>query len=194
MLKNGYESHPEKYFSFIKHLSINNIQYDIDVDLLAGIYGGTQKKKKSQHVQCIKALKATGGNFAFKFIPQRVKVESIRPDGAIDFAHINVIAVVPYLVMKVAALGRGKAKDAYDIYFIIKHYHGGINKLANEFEGFGNKNLVINMKEKLAEKFASESHSGSIDVINFLDLRDTEEKQLICRDVYEQVKEFLSKI
>jgi hypothetical protein len=36
--------------------------------------------------------------------------------------------------MKVAALGRGKAKDAYDIYFIIKHYHGGINKLANEFE------------------------------------------------------------
>lgn len=33
-----------------------------DVDILAGMYGGTQSKRRSQHVQGIKALKATGGN------------------------------------------------------------------------------------------------------------------------------------
>lgn len=37
--------------------------------------------------------------------------------------------------MKTAAMGRGKeAKDAYDIYFIIKHYIGGVRELAKEFE------------------------------------------------------------
>ena len=38
--------------------------------------------------------------------------------GSVDVANINVVAVVPYIIMKTAALGRGKAKDAYDIYFI----------------------------------------------------------------------------
>ena len=65
-------------------------------------------------MQGVKALKATGGNFAFEFEPQEVKVEAKRPDGAVDVAHVNVVAVVPYLVMKTAAMGRGKAKDAYE--------------------------------------------------------------------------------
>ena len=43
-----------------------------------------------------------------------------------DVANVNVVAVVPYIIMKTAAMGRGKAKDAYDIYFIIKHYIGGV--------------------------------------------------------------------
>lgn len=54
--------------------------------------------------------------------------------GSVDVANINVVAVVPYIIMKTTALGRGKAKDAYDIYFIIKHYSGGVKALANEFK------------------------------------------------------------
>ena len=66
LLRNGYREHPEKYFSFVKQVKIDGITYDVDVDILAGMYGGTQKKKRSQHVQGVKALKATGGNFAFE--------------------------------------------------------------------------------------------------------------------------------
>lgn len=62
--KNGYRDHPEKYFSFVKTVMVDGISYDVDVDILAGMYGGTQLKKRSQHVQGIKALKATGGKFA----------------------------------------------------------------------------------------------------------------------------------
>lgn len=54
-------------------------------------------------------------------------------DGAIDMVTVNVIAVVPYLIMKTAALDRGKTKDAYDIYFVVKHYVGGATGLAKEF-------------------------------------------------------------
>ena len=41
-------------------------------------------------------------------------MEAKRPDGAVDMAYVNIVAVVPYLVMKTAAMGRGKAKDAYE--------------------------------------------------------------------------------
>lgn len=67
LLNNGYEEHPEKYFSFIKNVIVGRISYAVDVDILAGMYGGTTRKKRSQHVQGMRALKATGGNFAFEF-------------------------------------------------------------------------------------------------------------------------------
>lgn len=192
--KNGYQEHPDKYFSFIKTVEIDGIPYDVDVDILAGMYGGTQPKRKSQHVQGIKALKATGGNFAFDFPAQKINVEAERPDGAIDIASVNVVAIVPYMIMKTAALGRGKAKDAYDIYFILKHYRGGVKNLAKEFASVSERNIVVEMKEKLNGKFASELHVGPKDVADFLDIEEEEEIEMIKRDAYEQVQALLQLI
>ncbi len=194
LLKNGYVEHEEKYFSFVKDVILEDITYTVDVDVLAGMYGGSQKKKRSQHVQGIKALKATGGNFAFDFKPQEILIEAKRPDGAMDIAHINVIAVVPYLVMKTAALGRGKAKDAYDIYFLLKHYVGGVKLLSKEFDDCRDLPTIKEMKQKLSEKFATENHTGSVDVSDFLNLDDKEEIEMIRRDAYEQVKLLLELI
>lgn len=190
----GYREHPDKYFSFVKTVEAEGVLYDVDVDILAGMYGGTQPKKRSQHVQGIKALKAAGGNFAFEFPPQKICVEARRPDGACDIANISVVAVVPYLIMKAAAMGRGKAKDAYDTYFLLKHYRGGVRELAKEFHPAGNRKLVQEMKEKLAGKFASVEHAGPKDVADFLDLDDEEETELIKRDAYEQVQALLNLI
>lgn len=95
LLKNGYTKHPDKYFSFIKQVVINGALFDVDVDILAGMYGGTTKHKLSQHVHGLKAMKATSGDFAFKFEPHQVKLEAKRPDGAIDTARVNVVALVP---------------------------------------------------------------------------------------------------
>ena len=194
LLKNGYAEHPEKYFSFVKTVEIDGEKYDVDVDILAGLYGGTAPKKRSQHVQGIKALKATGGNFAFEFPPQQIKIEAERVDGAIDRAVINVVAVVPYIIMKTAAMGRGKAKDAYDIYFVIKHYSGGVEALAKEFKPVRDRPMITEMKEKLSDKFASENHAGPKDVSDFMDLIDEEEIEFVKRDAYEQVKALIEKI
>lgn len=48
------------------------------------------------------------------------------------------------------------------------------------------------MKEKLADKFASADHAGSKDVVDFLELSDEEDIELIKRDVYEQVLALLN--
>ena len=189
---NGYKEHPDKYFSFVKTIDIDGISYDVDVDILAGMYGGTQSKRRSQHVQGIKALKATGGNFAFEFPAQNISIEAKRPDGAMDVANVNVVAVVPYIIMKTVAMGRGKAKDAYDIYFILKHYRGGVEALAYEFKPVNDKELVLEMRKKLAGKFASVDHAGPKDVADFIDLEDEEGTEMIKRDAYEQVQALLN--
>ncbi len=194
LLRNGYEEHPDKYFSFIKRVQVDGIDYDVDVDILAGMYGGTQKKKRSQHVQGVKALKATGGNFAFEFDPQTIRVEAERTDGALDVARVNVIAVVPYFVMKTAAMGRGKAKDAYDLYFLVKHYHDGLDSLAKLFEDYRESRIILEMKEKLSEKFASPNHAGPTDVAAFLDLVDEEEIAITKRDAYEQIQALIRRL
>lgn len=194
LLRNGYKEHPEKYFSLVKQVQIDGILYDVDVDILAGMYGGIQKKKRSQHVQGVKALKATGGNFASEFDPQTVRIEVERIDGALDVARVNVIAVVPYFVMKTSAMGRGKAKDADDLYFLIKHYPSGVNGLSKLFENYKDLKIILEMKEKLVEKFASPNHAGPSDVAAFMDLEDEEEIGFAKRDAYEQMQELLARM
>lgn len=111
-----------------------------------------------------------------------------------DVVNISVVAEVPYIIMKAAAMGRGKSKDAYDIYFIIKHYRGGVKELAKEFKLVDDRKLVLEMKEKLAGKFASADHAGPKDVSDFMDLEDKEDIEMIKRDAYEQIHALLSLI
>ena len=194
LLANGYVKHACKFFTFVKKVIVDGIAYDVDLDILAGKYGGSLPEKHSQHIQGVRALKATGGNFAFEIPATEIKVEAKRPDGAMDTARIKVISMVPFLAMKTAALGRGKPKDAYDIYFCIKHFHGDIVGLAEEFQRFKGNGLVEKTKVKLQEKFASPEHAGPQDVSDFLGVNNEEEIEFIKRDAYEQVNAFLDLI
>ena len=193
LVQNGYKRHPEKYFTFVKTVTVQGVQYEVDVDFLSGKYGG-DGGNVSKHIDGIKALPATGGNFAFEFPPTDIKIEYTRPDGALDSGHINVIAIVPYLVMKAMALGRGKPKDAYDIYWTINHYAGGVRALATEFTPYIGKELVQKMKEKLQEKFASVNHAGPADIVSFLGTTDDEEVERIKQDVYQKVHYLVNKL
>jgi len=191
--QNGYKRHSEKYFTFVKTVMVQEIAYDVDVDFLSGKYGG-DGGNVSKHVDGIKTLPATGGNFAFEFPPTDVLIEYTRSDGALDSGHVNVISVVPYLVMKAEALGRGKPKDAYDIYCTIDNYKGGVKALVNEFEPYADKKLVQDMCQKLNEKFASVQHIGPVDVAAFLGLTDEEEIERIKQDAYQKVHYLVSKL
>ena len=187
LTRNGYNKHPKKYFTFVKTVMIGDVPYDVDVDLLSGKYGG-DGGAVSKHVDGIKALPATGGNFAFEFPPENVKIDYTRPDGALDIGHVRVISIVPYIVMKAAALGRGKPKDAYDIYYCINHYEGGVRMLLQEMLPYKDKGLIKETCEKLSEKFASPYHAGPTDIVNFLGAGDEEEAEQIKQDAYQKIK------
>ena len=193
LIQNGYVKHPEKYFTFVKTVIVQGVPYDVDVDFLSGKYGG-DGGDVSKHIDGIKALPATGGNFAFEFPPTDVKIEYKRPDGALDTGHVNVISVVPYLVMKAMAMGRGKPKDAYDIYCTVDNYPGGVKALAMEFAPYIGKELVQKTKQKLQEKFASIEHAGPVDIVLFLGIKDEDEVALIKQDAYQKINYLIGKM
>lgn len=193
LVQNGYAKHPEKYFTFVKTVVVQGVKYDVDVDFLSGKYGG-DGGNVSKHIDGIKALPATGGNFAFEFPPTDVKIEYTRSDGALDSGHVNVISVVPYLVMKTMAMGRGKPKDAYDIYCTIDNYPGGVKALAAEFAPYIDKELVQKMRDKLQEKFASVNHSGPADIVSFLSITDEEEFARVKQDAYQKINYLVKRI
>jgi hypothetical protein len=73
--------------------------------------------------------KARGVDLAFE-MPLNVAILRTLPGGGEDMAEINVASVAPFLVMKGMALkSRLKEKDAWDIYYCVRHYPGGIEKL-----------------------------------------------------------------
>ena len=193
LVRNGYTKHPEKYFSFVKNVTIQGVEYSVDVDFLSGKYGG-DGGNVSKHIDGIKALPATAGNFAFDFQPQEVKIEYRRPDGAFDYGRVSVISVVPYIVMKTAALGRGKPKDAYDIYCTVTGYPGGVRALTKEFAPYAEKALVKEMCNKLSEKFASPEHAGPADIVAFLAASEEDEILRIRQDAYQQIKYLIENI
>ena len=189
LIKNNYHRHPDphKYFSYVKTVIIDGYPYEVEVDFLSGKYGG-EDGSASKHVNGIKALPATGGNFAFEFKAEEVTIDYRRPDGALDSGHVKVVSVVPYLVMKTEAMGRGKPKDAYDIYFCLACWPDGINTLVDMFVPYKGNKLVQNMANKLYEKFKSPDHAGPVDIVSFMDLTDEEDIERIKQDAYQRVK------
>lgn len=189
LLQGGYVASEDKYFSFKKRVWVEGAPYDVDLDVLAGKYGGTSAGKRSQHVQGIKALKADGGNFAFEVPCFETHIKARRPDGAMDGATIKVVSIIPFLAMKAAALGRGKPKDAYDIYFCIDHCNQGqgLESLVQAFQSFKTHGLIRKMLEKFQEKFSTPEHAGAKDVADFLGIDDPEERERITRDVSEKI-------
>ena len=131
--KHGYKQGNQPFiFNRIIELK-NNTKYTIEIDLLSGEYGGTGRSRRTQKIQDIHARKSRGCDLAFQYnFTHLIKKEM--PDGSVNEVKIQIADIIPFLVMKGMALWeRLKEKDAYDIYFTILHYNGGINKLVEIF-------------------------------------------------------------
>ena len=105
----------------------------VEVDLLAGQYGGTSRSHRTQIVQDARARKTRGCDLVFEN-NEIVAIEGELPGGGHLTVQCRVAAFVPFLVMKGMALAdRLKEKDAYDIYYCVRQYPGGIAALAEAF-------------------------------------------------------------
>lgn len=99
---------------------------------------------------------------------------------------MKVAAIVPFIVMKGMALhDRIKEKDAWDIYYCIRHYPGGNEKLAGDFQHHLGNKLVLEGLNKIAEKFESVEHYGPTAVADFDEINNPEERAFRQRDANE---------
>ena len=162
----------------------------VQVDLLSGEYGGTGKRHRHQDVQGIKARKARGCDIAFDMVKE-VPVEGKIPGGGHDRVTIRVASIVPFFVMKGMALDdRLKEKDAWDIYYCIIAFPGGIDALVEEFRPHLSHGLVLEGLKKIAKHFVDIKSIGPKFVADFEGTDDPDEVERITRDAFERVNAF----
>lgn len=138
-----------------------------------------------------RARKARGCDLAFDLYVE-TDIEGQLPEGGRDQARIRVSSAVAFLVMKgIALYDRLKEKDAWDIYFTLIHYPGGVDALAQQIRGHLGHGLVQEGLRKIAEKFASPDHMGPKFVADFEDIQDQDERAIRMRDAYERAAHLL---
>jgi hypothetical protein len=194
LLERGYRQDERQPFIFWRKVTVGGRSIDVEVDLLAGEYEGTGKGHRTQSVQDVRARKARGCELAFR-LNEEITVEGTLPDGGKDRANVRSAAIVPFIVMKGMALSaRMNEKDAWDIYYCVRNYPGGLDALAKAFLPLVKNNLVREGLQRIAEKFASPDHTGPMWVADFEEISDLEERAGIQRDAYERVNYLLEKL
>jgi len=179
-------------FVYYRDIESGNKTIRVQVDFLSGEYAGTGKGHRHQKkVQDLLVRKVRGCDLAFD-MAQEVTVAGNLPGEGLDTVNIRVASVVPFLIMKGMALDeRLKEKDAWDIYFCLLHYPGGIVSLAEAFRPHLEHGLIREGIEKIRKHFSSLNHIGPKFVADFEEVEDAEERSRIMRDAYERVQALL---
>ncbi len=169
-------------------------QIVVQVDFLAGEYGGRGRKHRSQQVSGMQPRKARGCDLAFTE-PVAIAIEGRLPAGPFDSAIIHVVDVTAFIVMKAMALGgRLNEKDPWDIYFCLRSYPGGTAALAERFKPRLANGLVREGLQIIADKFASIDYYGPATVAAFEGINDAEERAIRQRDAFERVQDLLRRL
>jgi len=191
----GYYQEPDKQpFIFFRNVPFGDSFIKVQVDLLSGEYEGTGEVHRTQAIQGMKVRKARGCDLAFDMV-REIPVEGKIPGGGFDQVTVRIASIVPFLVMKGMALdGRLKEKDAWDIYYCLLAYPGGIDALVEEFRPHLSHGLVREGLGKIAGHFSSLKSIGPKFVADFEEAADPEETERIVRDAYERTHAFLNKL
>jgi hypothetical protein len=193
LVSRGYRQGAQP-FIFHRSVKAGAREISVEVDLLAGEYEGTGKGHRTQRVQDVRPRKARGCELAFD-LPAEVTIEGALPAGGADSARVRVASIVPFLVMKGMALhDRLKEKDAYDIYFCVRHYPGGPEVLVQEFKAHIAHSLVREGLQKIAQQFTSPEHVGPQFVADFLEIDDPDDREILQRDAFERLSYLLTEL
>jgi hypothetical protein len=194
LLRRGYEADLRQPFIFHRTVMVHGNPIKVEVDFLAGEYEGTGPRHRTQPVHEGRARKARGCDVAFDLFVE-TEISGVLPEGGQDQARVRVSSIVAFLVMKGMALhDRLKEKDAWDIYFTLTNYPGGLDALAQEIEPHAGQGLVREGLQKIAEKFASPDHAGPKFVADFEEIQDEEDRAILMRDAFEKADYLLRRI
>ena len=190
LLDRGYEEAQGNPAAFRKQVGNVTVQ----VDLMAGEYEGTGKRHRHQRIQETHLRKARGCDIAF-LDPESVMLEGELPEGGRDTVKIQVASIGAFLCMKGHALdGRLKEKDAWDIYYCVQEFPGGMDALVERLQPMAGHGLVREALEKIGQHFASPEHRGPRHVADFEEANEPEARETIQRDAYERVNYVLGQL
>jgi len=183
-----YQKEGDQPFIFYRDLTTETGKgIAVEVDLLAGEYGGTGTGRRHQKIQDAQARKARGCDLVFSN-PVKVAVKGKLPNGAIHEVIVKIPSVGAFLAMKGMALwGRLKEKDAYDIYYCCRYYPGGIAAMVPDIKPFMNNRLAREGLGKIRAQFKDVDAMGPVAVADFQGIADEEERLRAQREAFEVV-------
>ena len=195
LLKQHEYQQDEQPFIFYREVkTVGGRVIRVQLDLLSGEYGGTGRSHRTQKIQDAKARKARGSDLVFEDY-STIKISGKMPDGAENEIMIKIANAVPFLVMKGMVLWETyKEKHAYDIYFIVRNFPGGIEKLADQFKPVLSNRLVQEGLGKIRSKFEKINSIGPKWIVNFEGIDDDEAKDMMQRDAFERVNALLDRL
>jgi len=193
LVQHGYEP-GDQPFRFFRTVPLEGGEpVTVAVDFLAGEYGGTGDKHRTQPVQDLRARKARGCDLVFDHTVA-VRIAGAMQDGAQNEVAIKIAGPVPFLVMKGMALwDRKNEKDAYDIYWLVRHYPGGIEALVAEFTPTLDNGLVVEGLAKIKSKFGAVDAIGPVWAARVKSSGGDEPAQIV-RDAFERVNALLDRL
>jgi len=122
-------------------------------------------------------------------------IRGILPSGAKTKAVAKVSDVVGSLATKGLALkGRYKEKDAYDIYFVLRHYQGGPKRVAKQVRSFLGESIVSEALDEIREKFKTARSEGPFQVAYFLAPEDERLRERIQGEAYTLLSTFFESL
>ena len=139
--------------------------------------------------------RADGADLALSHY-QLVEIDGEMPDGGTNSVQIAVASIPALLAMKGYAIaGRRKDKDAYDIYYSVRNYPGGIDALVKATRPLMANSTAAEAYRLIAVKFRKADGFGPTRVRQFVDgthlLGDRTADQW-QRDAYGQVQAWLA--
>jgi hypothetical protein len=191
LIQAGYQRSTKQPFQYFRE--VHGVL--VRVDLLAGEYGGTGKGHRTQKVQDVRPRKAHGCDLVFQIAPVTVPLEGQLPSGARDTVRVPLASVVPFLTMKAIVMSeRRKSKDPFDIWYVLRHFPGGVDAVTASFRPYLTNRLVQEGLRSLAEKFASLDHIGPLEAAAFDADLTAEARAIRQRQAFELVQAFLERL
>ena len=156
------------------------------------------KKHKPPLLDKFVTIKGSAVDLAIKYKNTHT-IKGTDLDGFQNTVHVSVCTIPGFLAMKGHALdGRKKPKDAYDIYYCIKHYEEGVEKLAEECKSILHESSAIEGYTFISEKFEQLESIGPQHVALFLTNKalgdEDEDAEQIALDAFMRVNKLCSLI
>lgn len=138
--------------------------------------------------------RADGAALALKF-SEEFRLQGEMPKGGTNTLTLKIASIPALLAMKGYALaGRMKDKDAYDIYYCVRNYPGGVDALVVDCRPLLDDEEAFKAFHLIAEKFAGREYHGPASVARFAeegDILDGRTHDQWQTDAYGQVSAWL---
>lgn len=170
LLANGYKQREDlRRFQLVRTVPAFDGGPSIDVIIDFLMPRETKiKKREPPLIEEFAVQKADGAELAVMF-SKLVMIHGPMPGGGTNRVEIAVASIPAFLAMKGFAINnRLKRKDAYDIYYCIRNYPGGINELVRECQPLLAHTNARQGYQYIAMKFEVLDSFGPVSVREFV--------------------------